>query len=563
MRSDVVRLYKVVHTWTGITAGMLLFIAFYAGAITVFAEPLARWISTPGVTRLTPLEQSDELLARVLAARPDAGKDLTLYLGEAEDVPARLIWKKSRNDKAPWSAELSPEGELRMEQLHPAGVAEFVDRIHKTGGLPGDVEIGQTIMGVVAAVYVVAIISGLIIVLPSLAKDLFALRVGANLKRMWLDAHNVVGVLSLPFHIVIALTAVVFGLHDIFYGALDRVVYDGQLKSVMSAGNPFQQVGKDSHPASMLPVGALVERVRTVSPAFTPVEIRYRNAGLRDATAMVWGHEPSYMTRGNGFAVLSAATGEILNTDYLPGGRSAWTATVSTFFALHFATFGGDSMRACYFLLGLSGAFLFYSGNLLWIESRRRTERRAGGPVNQKRSTRLMGAATVGVCLGAICALSIAIVAGKWLNGRATNPEAWHESVFYAVFLACVAWSFIRGAAAAGVELLRLAAVSTAAIPLTTLAAWATTWALPSLGMRPSASLAALGVDLVALCGAFGFALMARAAARRSEEGPADSVWAAPHRAPTHAAAHAAALDSQTAAPLINASLSDEVGGNR
>jgi hypothetical protein len=34
MRSDVVRLYKVVHTWTGITAGMFLFIAFYAGSIT-------------------------------------------------------------------------------------------------------------------------------------------------------------------------------------------------------------------------------------------------------------------------------------------------------------------------------------------------------------------------------------------------------------------------------------------------------------------------------------------------------------------------------------------------
>ncbi len=67
MRSDVVQLYKTVHTWTGITTGMFLFIAFYAGAITVFAEPLARWASSPAPVGLTALAQSDELIARTLA----------------------------------------------------------------------------------------------------------------------------------------------------------------------------------------------------------------------------------------------------------------------------------------------------------------------------------------------------------------------------------------------------------------------------------------------------------------------------------------------------------------
>ena len=42
MRSEFIRIYKSVHTWTGIIAGMALFIAFYAGAITIFKAPLAR-----------------------------------------------------------------------------------------------------------------------------------------------------------------------------------------------------------------------------------------------------------------------------------------------------------------------------------------------------------------------------------------------------------------------------------------------------------------------------------------------------------------------------------------
>jgi enterochelin esterase family protein len=526
MRSDVVRLYKVVHTWTGIATGMFLFIAFYAGAITVFAEPLARWASTPTPAGLTALAQSDELIARTLAARPDAAKEFTLHLGETEDLWARLTWRKGKDDKAPWSADLSPGGDLRLAQSHRSNLADFIDNIHRTAGIPGANDIGETIMGVVSAVYAVALVSGLIVLLPSLVKDFFALRIGPNLKRMWLDAHNVVGVISLPFHIVIALTAVVFCLHEQLYDALDYVVYDGGLKSAMAASNPFNAIKKDERPAPMLPVNALLDRVKAASPSFVPVEMRFRNAGSRGASVQVWGHDERYMTRGMGFAVVSPVTGEIANTDYLPGREGTWTGIVATFFALHFGTFGGDIVRVCYFLLGIAGAFLFYSGNLLWIESRRRTERRHGSPVDQKTSTRMMSAATVGVCLGAICAISMTILMAKWLNSRVANIDVWHNGVYYAVFLASVLWSFHRGAGKASVELLWLAALGTAAIPLTTLASWT----FPALGMHPSGSMAALGVDLVALIAALSLVWMARATAHRVTNGPADSVWAVPHR---------------------------------
>lgn len=38
MRTDIVKTYKDVHSWVGIIAGLALFIAFYAGAITMFAD---------------------------------------------------------------------------------------------------------------------------------------------------------------------------------------------------------------------------------------------------------------------------------------------------------------------------------------------------------------------------------------------------------------------------------------------------------------------------------------------------------------------------------------------
>ena len=39
--------------------------------------------------------------------------------------------------------------------------------------------------------------------------------------------------------------------------------------------------------------------------------------------------------------------------------------------SLHFGDFGHLAVKWLYFILGMAGAFLFYSGNLLWVEARR------------------------------------------------------------------------------------------------------------------------------------------------------------------------------------------------
>ncbi|KQO49853.1 PepSY domain-containing protein [Sphingomonas sp. Leaf257] len=204
-------------------------------------------------------------------------------------------------------------------------------------------------------------------------------------------------------------------------------------------------------------------------------------------------------------------------------GQGAWFAAVTSFFTLHFGSFGGAPVRWSYFLLGLAGAFLFYSGNLLWIESRRRKERMSGA-VAQTRATRILGSLTVGVPLGCIAGISLTIAATKWLPANEGNLAAWHSRIYYLSFVAAVIWALVHGAARSGSELLWLAAAATAAIPLTTLLS-------PLLAQGWSHAGASRLVDLVAILGTSGFAIMARAARRRSVAGPRDSVWAAPEPA--------------------------------
>lgn len=536
--SEVVRVYKVVHTWTGILSGMALFIAFYAGALTIFKEPLSRWATPPDPAAVhapqVALAEAQTLINRTLTGYPETARGFQLNLSHEDAATERLEWNKRPEGTDEhdlfavqrFVATLDSGGAVEVREANHSGLPLFIDVLHRVVGLPVDDDATRLFMGVVAGLYFLALVSGLIVLLPSLVKDLFALRVGPNLKRMWLDAHNVVGLGSLPFHLVIALTAAVFAFHDVIYMAQNQLVHEGKLGAALGGG-PAE--GEPRDPTEMLPPEQLVAKVTALAPDFEPTSLEYLQVTSPRASVRVWGQDAQavHARTPGGFAIVDPYSGRILTTEYLPGHQSVAGEVLATLFGVHFATYGGMSIKWLYFLLGLLGAWLFYSGNLLWIETRRKKAKQhlAGGALpTQRRTTTWMAAITVGICLGAVCGISAMIASTKWLHGHVADPNEWYSLVYYAVFFAALGWSCVRGGPRAAVELLRLAAVLTVAIPFTTVLAAA----FPGLGLWYHQAPVALGVDAVALLMALVFAWIARATARRVYGGgPEDSVWTA------------------------------------
>ncbi len=223
MHASTLRTYKTVHTWTGIVAGLALFIAFYAGALTMFKQPLQRWLSPPAASAPAGSTQADALIARTLAEHPAAQPDFTLHL-QNQALPQHITWQ--RRGSAPQAATLAPDGGVHLGPPPGSPLPDWIDVVHRTAGLPLSLDWGAGILGMVSAAYVLAIVSGIVVLWPTLVQDFFALRVGRNRKRMWLDAHNVIGIVSLPFHLIMAISGVVFGLHDIIYETQKVAVYD-------------------------------------------------------------------------------------------------------------------------------------------------------------------------------------------------------------------------------------------------------------------------------------------------------------------------------------------------
>ena len=529
MRTDVVRMYRDIHSWIGIVCGLALFIAFYAGALTMFEVPLQRWATPPAALPAPPaLEATQPLIDATLAAHPEAARTWHVNLALGPETPARVSWpespRRSRDDTGPvvdHGAGLTPDGELVVVRLEAAPVAELLDRLHQQVGLPLPHEPAMWVTGPVALAYAVALVAGLIALLPTLWHDLFALRLGASVKRLWLDVHNALGVMSLPFHLVMALTVVVFAFHDVFYAAQDAVVYDGGLQQQWAQGRP----PRTAHAAGAKPLlpHEIVERIATQAPGFTPTRLEYSTDGEGRLGARVLGTDVRHVLRGPtfGLAAVDPYDGRLLQTDFLPGHQPASSALVANFFGLHFGNFGGSAVRWAYFLLGLAGAGVFYTGNLLWIESRRRLAKRDAPEPMQDRAARLLGCLTVGVALGCVTGVSATLAATKWLPGRVGDVAAWHEGIYYLAFVLAVAWAFARGPVRAALELLRAAALATALIPLSSLVAVA--W--PALGPWNSGG-TTLAVDAVAIVGTLVLLAFAQRTRRRLLEGPGDSVWA-------------------------------------
>ncbi|SFS19329.1 Uncharacterized iron-regulated membrane protein [Dyella sp. OK004] len=516
MKSSTIRTFQTVHTWTGLLAGFALFVAFYAGALTVFHHDIALWQNPPW--RSTPAKEVplQTLIDRLLQTHPKAGTDFGVVLPPPVTSQAPYVyWNDGEAHFATADALEHPTDD---EGATRGNLADFVYALHDSLGIP---VVGLYLMGIVSVIYGLALISGLLIHLPQLLGDLFALRPGRNLKRLWQDAHNVIGVLSLPFHIIFAVTGALMCLFVPLFAALNLIAFDGKLNDAFAKAIATAPIVEASgHSAPTLPVDELVACARAAALAtgvttFEPDYIHFDHYG--DANALVQVRGLSQHTIGTyGTIALRGATGEVLEK-HVGDTHSTNGLTNASIYALHFGSFGGRALQWLYFILGLACAFLFYSGNLLWIESRRKRRQ-----PEQPLKTLVMARATLGVCIGTCLGIAAAFAATAIADSAGIHPAPLQNAACYGSAALAIAYTCLRPITRAASELLLITAAAYIAVAsfdlIRNTAAWSTPWTPQTL--------AVFSVDLTGIALGVGFAWLARASRKRALQGDANSVWA-------------------------------------
>lgn len=519
MRLEIFKNYQQVHIWTGILSGLLLFICFVAGALTMFKTPLNQW-ALQADNRLPTIEYAayDELIQQVLEKHPEAAAEMTVYLPGAMPQQAPVTWlieDPQTHAVEYWQATLDADDKLVSEKVAISAIGDFLDHLHRTAGIPGGDDhdaVGIFVMGVVSMLYFVAIVSGLIIFLPGWFKDLFAVRKGKNSKRFWVDFHNILGITALPFHIVIAVTTIVFAYHDVLYGAMQQWVY----KDAPMFSRPAPKE-LDLAFNNLVPVDELRQTIQTMEADFEPEVLRYAGLGTPRARVLVGGNLDGQWIRGpeHAFWVSNPYTAESGYTAMLPSVSGVMGKIVNGFFTLHFGGFGGGLVHWLYFAMGLSGSLLFLTGNIIWIEARRKKQNNSETPPKQRRSVVILARLTVGVTLGTLAGIGLALLTAKLLPHADWDIAFWQMTAYYVGFLGSTVFALVcKPIKSAKILLLTLCSLLLALIAATLLH-WDTN---ANNGVNA-------GVCLV--CAALLASLWATQAhlKKRQQQIPRDSVW--------------------------------------
>jgi uncharacterized iron-regulated membrane protein len=518
IRSDILRTYQSIHTWTGIFAGLVLFVGFYAGSLTMFEDELTQW-ATPSRYHLPQVEadQLDELIARAAASSDKVKEGFRINFNE--DLSPMTWYEQGGGRRLTLNgvkvhASLSAQDEL-ITQVEPDNeLGNLIDLLHRTAGIAGKLgheDLGVVVLGVASILYFVAIVSGVIFLLPTLAKSFFALRKNKGANRFWLDSHNLVGIVSLPFHFIIAWSVIVFAFHDVFYDGLSLVYDDVPLfKSTQSKEtytfDDLSSIATYLHKVDELTDGYHVEAIE-FSGLTSP----------RPSVGFTIINTQEMMRNNTGdFIYMNPYTLAVTYSSIPMNEDEYYVSYVAGLFSLHFGGFGGDLGRWLYFVMGLLGAFLFYTGNLLWLEKRRKKQPR------QSQSSHFMANLTVGVCLGSMLAVAATLLSSKWLylaNAAINSGYVW---CYYLVFFAAVIYSFVRGAARSAIDIQLALAGICLCIPVTSLLATK----VFNFNGPYSTNTASIMVELCACIFAIVFYYGAKKTKQRAYYGEGDSIWA-------------------------------------
>lgn len=455
--SSDLSVFRRLHTWVGLIAGMVLFVAFYAGVLTLFRSEVTQW-QQPELRQqptISPVEYQS-WLDRFLALHPQARDEFWMILPGEQGQQLRFMWLdagKKHGRQSVTQAELQ-SGSTEKKEL--SNLAHLINEIHFSLAIPGIT--GRTFLGVISLLYGLALITGIVLHLPRLTKDFWSLRDKQGERRHWLDLHNLIGVISLPFHLIFAWTGAIWGLSALLYGLFNIAVFDQHLFSATGQTfMPMSSVQRTGEAQLPLPADRLLQKLPHAAE-FTPKWLHYKNYGDSAAQVEIIAQQEKQLSQSKQM-VLKATTGELLN-DQTGEHESLNRSMLMGLYSLHFGDFGGIAIRLLYAVLGIGGCFLFYSGNQLWINAQLKNRH-----VKTQRQGITMAKLTHGFCIGCCLAISSLFVFSAVMADH-PNIATLQTKVFFVVWAAAMLYSFIRPLAQGRSELLYGCAGVTFLIPL-------------------------------------------------------------------------------------------------
>ena len=219
MKSQTIRRWSAIHTWTSLICTLFLLMLALTGLPLIFHHQIDHLLGHALEFKAMPADTPQlNLQQLVLAAEKHRPGDVMQYFGFDEDEPNAAIAIMAPtagtepNSSHTFMLDARTGEALEMPSAN-GGFMMVMLRLHVDmyAGLPG-----KLLLAFMGLMFILAIVSGVVLYAPFMRRLPFAtVRPEKSTRIRWLDLHNLIGVVTLSWALVVGLTGVINACADL------------------------------------------------------------------------------------------------------------------------------------------------------------------------------------------------------------------------------------------------------------------------------------------------------------------------------------------------------------
>lgn len=364
MKARTVRHWYRVHKWSSLICTVFLLMSCLTGLPLIFEEEINHWldhhVAPAAVSDGTPLARIDDIVAKSQTQYPDLKIQ---FVGWDEDEPRIMVGIApsfdSKPDEQRYLAFDAHSGQLLEDTKFSSDFMDYVLRLHAElfTGLTGEL-----LLGTMSLFFVVALISGFVVYGPFMRKLKFGtFRPDGHPRVKWFDLHNLVGIVTLCWALVVGLT----GTMNAISTPLFNLWRAQELPRLLA---PYQ--GKPM-PAKLESVDAALRTASAALPNNTITSVLFPNDVFGSPRHyLIWTKGKTTLTSRLFTPVLvDVETGEAEKARGLPW----YLRLLEVSRPLHFGDYGGLPLKILWATLDVLLIVVLTSGIYLWASRRKAT----------------------------------------------------------------------------------------------------------------------------------------------------------------------------------------------
>ena len=360
MKTRTIRAWTWVHKWSSLVSTLFLLMLCVTGLPLIFTHEIEHALEQKHWTPANPagpMLPLDQVLDIALTNRPG---EVPIFMSFDEDRPVVNVTSVDPNGPA-GKYSFEPIDRTSGEVAPPVAghpVMEFLLQLHTDMflGLPG-----MLFLGLMGLMLIAAVVSGVVLYAPFMRRLPFGtVRATKAARTRWLDYHNLLGVVTAGWVLVVGATGVVNTL------ATPILAYwkNTALKDLTVAYDAPAPAGERAS------LDAAVERAKQALPGMKLQFVAFPGTDYStDHHYAVFFHGDTPLTTHlTTPALIDARTGELAAVAPTPW----YVKALSLSQPLHFGDYGGLALKILWALLDIATIVILGSGLYLWLGKGRR-----------------------------------------------------------------------------------------------------------------------------------------------------------------------------------------------